>query len=117
MVAPPLWTRGVVASRRSWLPSFAVLVPSCRLPHLRATGEHLGSFEGDARQGVERHFTEIGQRREKWQADIGDAVALVELHLLERRHAAENLQAAIRDLCQTRVVILDSQISDVLRGD
>src|SRR5215467_13400360 len=53
------------------------------------------------------------QSREEWQTGVGGLQAFVEVDLLERFHAAGNLEAPINHLRQPGIVILDGKPSDV----
>lgn len=50
-----------------------------------------------------------GQPSKSDQACIGDALAFIKLHLLECRHAAQDLQGAVGDLRQAGVVLLQPE--------
>ena len=62
--------------------------------------EYLASFERDAGEAVEVHFAELRQTGEEGKAGIRDLQAFIEFRLLQRVHAAENLEAAVGDLRQ-----------------
>ena len=57
-----------------------------------------------------------GRPASRSEPGVGHALALVELDLLERRHAPQNLQAAVGDLRQPRVVVPQRQAGDVFGG-
>src|SRR5678816_2920839 len=69
----------------SWL-------PSGRIDHTYACRKHLGAFECHTRQPAERHLSQSWQRGEKRQTGVRDASALVEIDLLQRRHASKQLE-------------------------
>src|SRR5689334_19541635 len=65
---------------------------------------------------AELYFAQARERGEVNQAGVGHSLTFVQLDLFEGLHAAENFQAAVGDLRQAGVVILQREIRNVFRS-
>src|ERR1051325_1693847 len=63
------------------------------------------------------HFAQARQACQEYESRIRNALALIKLDLLQGRHPAEYREAAIRDLSQSSVIVVQLQSRDVLRSN